>query len=80
MIGCAALAICHVVDVRAEAFSPHDVLEQFLASPEGRTPVPYRAFRRLEASSTKMKASGWVEALTEFDPAAGMRYQVLAQE
>jgi hypothetical protein len=79
-IGCAVLAISHVVELRADVPSPQDVLERFLASHTRRSPVPYRAFRRLEVSSAKMKASGWVEALTEFDPEAGMRYQVLAEE
>lgn len=27
-----------------------------------------------------MKASGWVEALTEFDPEAGLRYELLAED
>jgi hypothetical protein len=79
MIGCAALAFCHV-ELGARVLSPQDVLERFLASHAQRAPVPYRAFRRLEASSAKLNASGWVEALTEFDPEAGMRYRVLAEE
>jgi hypothetical protein len=79
MIGCAALAFCHV-ELGARALSPQDVLERFLASHAQRAPVPYRAFRRLEASSAKLNASGWVEALTEFDPQGGMRYRVLAEE
>jgi hypothetical protein len=27
-----------------------------------------------------MKASGWMEALTEFDPATGMRYRILGED
>jgi hypothetical protein len=81
MIGCAAaLALCNVVELRADVSSPQDVLERFLASHTRRAPIPYRAFRRLEASSVKRDASGWVEALTEFHPEAGMRYQVLAED
>jgi len=79
-IGCTALVMCWGIDLRADVPSPQDVLERFLAAPARRTPLPYRAFRRLEASSAKMKASGWVEALTEFDLEAGLRYQVLAEE
>ena len=80
LIGCMALVMSRGIDLRADTPSPQDVLERFLASPARRTPIPYRAFRRLEASSARMKASGWIEALTEFDSQAGMRYQVLAEE
>jgi hypothetical protein len=44
-----------------------------------RRPVSYRAVRRLEASSAKLNAAGWIEALTEFDPATGLRVRVLAE-
>ena len=49
-------------------------------SAAGRPPVSYRAFRRLEASSAKLKSSGWVEAITDFDPQTGMRYRIVAED
>jgi hypothetical protein len=55
------------------------VLERFLEASAERRPVSYRAVRRLEASSAKLKASGWVEALTEFEPASGLYVRVLAE-
>jgi hypothetical protein len=67
-------------DVRAESSSPRDVLELFLASAAQRQGVAYRAFRRLEASSAKLKSSAWIEAVTEFDSRSGMRYRILAED
>jgi hypothetical protein len=71
------MAICQV-QLRANVSSAQEVLARFLASQTQRAPVPYRAFRRLEASNGRMR--GRVEALTEFDRETGMRYQVLAEE
>ena len=56
----------------------HTVVERFLAEVE-KPPVPYRALRRLEASSSKLHESAWVEAVTEYDRAAGFRYVIAAQ-
>jgi hypothetical protein len=55
------------------------VLERFLVVSAERRPVSYRAVRRLEASSARLKAAGWVEALTEFEPTTGLRVRVLAE-
>lgn len=43
-----------------------------------RPPVAYRAHRRLEAASEKLKESAWMEAITEFAPGVGFRYSVTA--
>jgi hypothetical protein len=53
-------------------------LERFLADVE-KPPVSYKARRRLEASSAKLKESAWMEAVTEFDPDAGFSYSIVAQ-
>jgi hypothetical protein len=53
-------------------------VERFLADIE-KPPVAYQARRRLEASSVKLKESAWMEAITEYDPAAGLTYSIVAQ-
>jgi hypothetical protein len=53
-------------------------IERFLAEIE-KPPVSYQARRRLEASSSKLKESAWMEAVTEYDPAAGFTYSIVAQ-
>lgn len=58
--------------------SEHGAIERFLAEIE-KPPVAYRAYRRLEASSSKLSESAWMEAVTEYDSAAGLRYSILAQ-
>ncbi len=52
-------------------------VERFLAKLD-RSPVAYRALRRLEASSAKLEESAWMEALTEYTPGSGFRYSVIA--
>ena len=42
-------------------------------------PLPYRAFRRLEARNERTKSEGWIEALTTFDPVHGFSYQTLGE-
>ena len=76
LVGCAALLLCRSADLRRR---PQSVVDQFLATSARRRPATYRAVRRLEASSAKHNAAGWVEALTEFDPATGLRVQILAE-
>lgn len=41
--------------------------------------MAYQARRRLEASSAKLNESAWMEAVTEYDPATGFRYTIVAQ-
>jgi hypothetical protein len=53
-------------------------VERFFAQIE-KAPVAYQAYRRLEASSTKLKESAWLEALTDYSPVTGFRYSVVAQ-
>jgi hypothetical protein len=79
LTGCVAVLLLQPIGLDATSASPDQVLERFLAT-AARKPVSYRAVRRLEGSNAKMKMTGWVEALTEFDPDTGLRYQILAEE
>lgn len=53
-------------------------MERFLSQIE-KPPVAYQARRRLEASSEKLNESAWMEAVTEYDPESGFRYEIVAQ-
>ena len=53
-------------------------VERFLSEIE-KPPVAYSARRLLEASSVKLNESAWMEAATEYDPATGFRYSIVAQ-
>jgi len=44
-----------------------------------KQPIPYQAVRRLEASTTRNNESAWLEAFTEYTPAAGFTYRVLGE-
>ena len=50
-------------------------IRQFLAQDD--TQHPYRATRRLEAENGDR--SGWLEAVTEYSPRSGFRYEVTAE-
>ena len=50
-------------------------MRQFLA--QGDSQRPYRATRRLEARNGD--AVGWLEAVTEYSPAAGFRYTITSE-
>ncbi len=50
-------------------------MRQFLAQDD--TQRPYRATRRLEAENGKR--TGWLEAVTEYSPERGFRYEVTAE-
>jgi len=50
-------------------------MRQFLAQDD--TQRPYRAKRRLEAENGKR--TGWLEAVTEYSPESGFRYEVTAE-
>ena len=52
-----------------------DSIRQFLA--QGDTQRGYRAVRRLEAENRDRK--GWLEAVTEYAPPTGFRYQITAE-
>jgi hypothetical protein len=58
--------------------SEYDAVARFLADVE-KPPLAYQARRRLEASSAKLKESAWIEAVTEYDPAVGLTYSIVAQ-
>lgn len=58
--------------------SEHAAVERFLAQIE-KPPVKYEARRRLEAASTKLNESAWMEAVTAFDPAEGFTYSIVAE-
>jgi len=53
-------------------------VERFLSQIE-KPPVAYQARRRMDASSEKLRESAWMEAVTEYDPASGFRYTIVAQ-
>jgi hypothetical protein len=44
-----------------------------------KEPVPYQAVRRLEASSSKLQESAWMEVRTEYSRENGFRYEVVSQ-
>src|SRR5688500_18463942 len=52
-------------------------VERFLSAIE-RPPVAHQSRRRLEASTTKLNESAWLEAVTQYDPQAGFRYSIVA--
>jgi len=58
--------------------SEYVAVERFLADIE-KPPVAYQARRRLDASSARLKESAWMEAVTRYDPAAGLTYSIVAQ-
>ncbi len=53
-------------------------IERFLTDIE-RPPVAYQARRRMEASSSKLNESAWMEAVTAYVPGRGFSYQIVAQ-
>jgi len=58
--------------------SEYVAVEKFLSGLE-KSPVAYQARRRLEASSLKLKESAWMEVETQYDPAVGLTYSIVAQ-
>lgn len=58
--------------------SEYVAVEKFLSGLEN-PPVAYQARRRLEASSEKLKESAWMEVETQYDPAVGLTYSIVAQ-
>jgi hypothetical protein len=53
-------------------------MERFINDIE-KDPIPYQANRRLEASSSKLGESAWMEAFTEYSRERGFSYRVLSQ-
>jgi hypothetical protein len=52
-------------------------IERFIDDIE-KEPVPYQAIRRLEASSSKLNESAWMEAFTEYSRTDGFSYRILS--
>jgi hypothetical protein len=74
----AVVLIAMVATANARATVPNaadDSIRQFLAQDD--TQRPYRAVRQLEAENGNRK--GWLEALTEYSPAAGFQYRISAE-
>jgi hypothetical protein len=70
-----ALGVAWAGTSRVEATEPDAAehsMRQFLA--QGDTVRPYRATRHLEAQHGRR--SGWLDAMTEYSPEAGFRYQI----
>jgi hypothetical protein len=76
--GLALTVIAIVLASNVEATGPDAAdqsIRQFLAQDD--TQRPYRAVRRLEAENGSR--NGWIEAITEYSPATGFRYQITAE-
>ena len=58
--------------------SESTAVERFL-NETGKPPVPYHARRRLDASSSKLKESGWMEVITEYDSSGNFRYEITGE-
>jgi hypothetical protein len=73
----------HALEGRRASAAPasageYVAVERFLNTTE-RPPVAYHARRRLEASSSKLNESAWMEVVTAYEPASGFRYSIVAQ-
>ena len=62
----------------APASAEYVAVQRFLTDLE-KLPVAYKARRRMEASSSKLNESAWMEAITSYSPSAGFSYQIVAQ-
>ena len=74
----ALMLIATVVASNVQATVPDAAdqpIRQFLAQDD--TQRPYRAVRRLEAQNRGRK--GWIEAITEYSPGTGFRYEITAE-
>jgi hypothetical protein len=72
------MLIALVLSSNARATVPNaadDSIKQFLAQDD--TQRPYRAVRQLEAGNGSR--TGWLEAVTEYSPAVGLRYRISAE-
>jgi len=70
------LALVCVTSVRATVPDPVDQsIRQFLAQDD--TQPAYRAVRHLEAENGSRK--GWIDAITEYSPENGFRYEITAE-
>ena len=70
------IAMAGAVTVRATVpDAAEQSIRRFLAQDD--TQRPYHALRRLEAQNGRRR--GWVEAMTEYDPATGFRYRITSE-
>lgn len=70
------LALVFATNARATVPNAADQpIKQFLAQDD--TQPTYRAVRRLEAENGNR--TGWIEAITEYSPQAGFRYEITAE-
>src|SRR3954466_11540701 len=79
-LGClVALSTGRVAGAAAEASRGEaGAVSRFINDIE-KAPIPYQAVRRLEASSSKLNESAWMEAFTEYSRERGFSYRVLSQ-
>jgi hypothetical protein len=79
LLALGSLSGVFVHGMAAPASPAEDVaVGRFLADIE-KAPVAYQARRRLEASSSKLNESAWMEVTTEYTPQTGLHYEVIAQ-
>jgi hypothetical protein len=74
----AGLCVQGLAGASANANRAEAILQRFIDDIE-RPPVAYQAVRRLEASSSKLNESAWMEAFTEYDRLGGFRYRIMDQ-
>jgi hypothetical protein len=78
-LGCLTLAGVKVASAPAPPSHAEQVAVERFLTELAKPPVAYRAVRRLEASSSKLNESAWMEVFTEYKPETGFRYEVIAQ-
>ena len=70
-----AVAVAPTLQATAPNAADHSIQ---LCLAQDDTQHPYRAVRRLEAENGT--GAGWIEALTEYAPHTGFRYEVTAED
>lgn len=79
VVGCVlAFSTQRLVGAAEASRAESGAVERFINDIE-KQPVPYQAVRRLEASSSKLNESAWMEAFTEYTREDGFRYRVLSE-
>lgn len=58
--------------------SEYVAVERFLSETD-KPPVAYQARRRLDATSSGLNESAWMEVLTRYNAAEGFRYEIIGQ-
>jgi hypothetical protein len=71
--------LCGLGPVAGSGSSSVDI-ERLLAQSNHPSPPPYRALRRMEGGLTDDgEKRGWLEALTEYRPGKGLRYEIVGE-